>query len=168
MENFLFDAITRLAKTGFDFVICGGVACILQGSNRNSFDLDISVDMNEANLKKLINVAKERQWVPRVPEPLENILDPRKRKQWIKEKMARVFTLNSPDGLLQIDIFLTYPIGFEELKKEADIFVVEDIQFKVSSKQHLLKAKKLIENKRKQDIYDIQMLEELIHETRKR
>ncbi len=55
MENFLFDAITGLAKAGVDFVICGGVACILQGSNRNSFDLDISVDMNEVNLKKLIN-----------------------------------------------------------------------------------------------------------------
>lgn len=54
MENFLFDAIARLAKVGVDFVICGGVACILQGSNRNSFDLDISIDMNEANLKKLI------------------------------------------------------------------------------------------------------------------
>jgi hypothetical protein len=168
MENFLFDAIACLAKAGVDFVICGGVACILQGSNRNSFDLDISVDMNETNLKKLINVAKEKQWVPRVPEPIENILDPLKRKQWIKEKMARVFTLNSPDGLLQIDIFLTYPIGFEELKKGADIFAVEDIQFKVSSKQHLVKAKKLIENKRNQDMYDIQMLEELLHETGKR
>jgi pseudouridine-5'-phosphate glycosidase len=49
MENFLFDAIACLAKAGVDFVICGGVACILQGSNRNSFDLDISVDMNETH-----------------------------------------------------------------------------------------------------------------------
>jgi hypothetical protein len=29
----------------------------------------------------------------------------------------------------------------------------------------VIKAKKLIENKRKQDLYDIQMLEEILHET---
>ena len=167
MENFLFDAIASLAKAGVDFIICGGIACILQGSNRNSFDLDISVDLDEKNLKKLVTVAKKKQWTPRVPEPIENILVPSKRKQWIEEKHARVFTLNSPDGLLQIDIFLTYPIGFEELKKEADVFEVDGIHFKVSSLHHLLTAKKLIENKRKQDLYDIEMLEELLHETKR-
>lgn len=163
MENFLFDAIARLVKAKVDFVICGGVACILQGSNRNSFDLDISVSMDEVNLEKLVKLAKEMRWTPRVPEPIENILNPRKRKQWIKEKNARVFTLNSPDGLLQIDIFLTYQIGFEELNKEADTFEIEDIRFKVSSIEHLIKAKKLIKNKRRQDLYDIGMLEEILH-----
>jgi hypothetical protein len=140
MENFLFDAIARLTKAG--------------------------VDMNEENLKKLVNVAKEMQWIPRVPEPIENFIDPLKRKQWIEEKQARVFTLNASDGLLQIDIFLTYPFGFEELNKDADVFEVEGIRFKVSSKHHLLKAKKRIENKRRQDLYDIDMLEELLHENR--
>lgn len=166
MENFLFDAIARLTKAGVDFVICGGIACILQGSSRNSFDLDISVDMKEENLKKLVNVAKEMRWIPRVPEPIENFINPLKRKHWIKEKQARVFTLNASDGLLQIDIFLTYPFSFKELNKEADVFEVEGIRFKVSSKQHLLKAKKLIEKKRRQDLYDIDILEELLHGNR--
>lgn len=163
MENFLFDAITRLVRAEVDFVICGGVACILQGSNRNSFDLDISVDMDENNLRKLIRVAKEMKWKPRVPEPIENIIDPRKREQWINEKNARFYTLNSADGVLQIDIFLNYQIGFEELKKEADVFEIDGFRFKVSSIGHLIKAKELIEEKRRQDSYDIDMLREILH-----
>ena len=164
MENFLFDAIARLANAGVDFVICGGIACVLHGSDRNSFDLDIRIDMNEENIRKLVTTAKEMNWNPRIPEPLENLLDPIKRKQWIEEKQAYVYTLNSSDNLLQIDIFLTYPLAFEELEKEADVFEIEGIRFKVSSINHLLKAKKLIENKRRQDLYDIDILEELLNE----
>jgi len=163
MENFLFDAITRLTTSGVDFVICGGVACILQGSNRNSFDLDISVAMTKDNLVKLAALTKEMKWIPRAPVSIDNIIDPSIRKQWIEEKGARVFTLNSSDGLLQIDIFLTYPISFDDLKKEADLFDIDGIRFPVSSIKHLIQAKKLIENKRKQDVYDIGILEEILH-----
>ncbi len=167
MENFLFDAIVHLVKAGVDFVICGGVACILQGSNRNSFDLDISISMEEENLRRFITLARELKWTPRAPEPIENFLNPDKRSQWVEEKNARVFTLNSPDGLLQLDIFLTYQIGFEELDKDADVFEVDGFRFKVSSIEHLIKAKKVIKEKRRQDLYDIGMLEEILHDKRK-
>ena len=166
MENFLFEAITQLVVHKVEFVICGGIACILHGSKRTSFDLDISVSMNEKNLQKIISTAKLMNWVPRVPEPIEYILDPQKRKEWIEEKGARVFTLNSSDGFLQIDVFLTYPISFELLKKDAVLFEVDGIRFPVSSIQHLLQAKKSIESKRREDVYDIEMLEEIIYGNR--
>ncbi|MGE5342325.1 MAG: hypothetical protein ACM3SY_12685 [Candidatus Omnitrophota bacterium] len=163
MENFLFDAIVELIKGNVDFVVCGGIACFLQGSDRNSFDLDIAVDLNDDNLRRLIAVAKRMAWIPRIPEPIENIMDPIKRKEWVDEKAARVFTLNATNGLLQIDVFLTYPIDFPELKKDANIFNIEDIEFRVSSIPHLIKAKRLIETKRRQDLYDIEVLEEMLH-----
>lgn len=163
MENFLFDAIALLSRRSVDFIICGGVACILQGSNRNSFDLDISLEMSETNLGRFVSVAREMHWIPRAPEPIENLLDPLKRKEWIEVKQARVFTLNAPDGFLQIDVFLDYPIAHWELAREADTFEIDGIEFKVSSIKHLLQAKRLIEDKRKQDRYDIEMLEDILN-----
>jgi hypothetical protein len=168
MKNFLFEAIKRLAEAKIDFVICGGVAGVLHGSDRNTMDLDIYFNMSEDNLKKLIEVAKQEDWTPRNPEPLDNLLDPQKRQEWMEEKNAIVYTLQSREGLLQIDVFLNYPIGFGELSREADIFDIEGIRFKVSSIPHLIKAKRSIEPKRRQDIYDIQVLEELNHAAKKK
>lgn len=164
MKNFLFEAIKRLRERKIDFIVCGGVANVLHGSDRNTMDLDIYVDLTEQNLTKLIEVAREQRWMPRAPEPIENLLISEKRNQWIEKKNARVFTLQSEEGLLQIDIFLHYPIPFSELNADADVFQVQGIDFKVSSIPHLLKVKRMIEPKRRNDIYDIEILEELNNE----
>jgi hypothetical protein len=164
MKNFLFEAIKRLREREIDFIVCGGVANVLHGSDRNTMDLDIYVDLNEHNLAKLIEVSKEQCWMPRAPEPIENLLITEKRNQWIEEKNARVFTLQSEEGLLQIDIFLHYPIPFSQLNADADVFQVQGLDFKVSSIPHLLKVKRMIEPKRRNDIYDIEILEELNNE----
>ena len=164
MKNLLFEAIKKLAKENVDFVICGGIACILQGSDRNSLDLDLNINMSQINLTNLVNVAQEMGWKPRVPVPIEDLMDGNKRKQWIEEKNALVFTLLSNDGMLQIDIFLSYPIGFETLKKDANIFEIDDIKFAVSSKEHLIQAKESINPKRQQDDYDINILKKIIKE----
>ncbi len=164
----MFEAIKQLALAGIEFVICGGMASVLHGSDRSTMDIDIHFDMREENLKKLVRVAKQEDWIPRFPDPVEDLLDPQKRRAWKKEKLARVYTLQSRDGLLQVDVFLDYPIGFEELSKKAEIFEVDGVRFKVSSIPHLIEAKKAIESKRRQDIYDIQVLEELLHERKKK
>ena len=59
-------------------------------------------------------------------------------------------------------------LGAWEALPEADIFDIEGIRFKVSSIPHLIKAKRSIEPKRRQDIYDIQVLEELNHAAKKK
>lgn len=164
----MFEAIKQLAFAGIEFVICGGMAGVLHGSDRNTMDIDIHFEMGEENLKKLVSAAKQQDWVPRIPAPIEDLLDPLKRRAWQEEKGALVYTLQSRDGLLQIDVFLDYPIAFEELSKQADIFEIDGVRFKVSSIPHLIEAKKAIESKRRQDIYDIQVLEELLHEREKK
>jgi len=56
-------------------LFAGGGASVLHGSDRNTFDLDIYVDLTDKNLNKLIQVAKEQRWIPRVPEPIEHLLN---------------------------------------------------------------------------------------------
>jgi hypothetical protein len=38
-------ALTALAEHQVDFVICGGLACFIHGSSRNTQDIDICVRM---------------------------------------------------------------------------------------------------------------------------
>jgi len=162
MENHLLKIIASLVEVEVDFVVCGGVACVLQGCERTTFDIDIYPRMTEENLDNLIKVFKKLDFHPRIPEPIEHLKDEKKREKWVEEKNALVFTLNDSKSFLQVDLFLHYPIVFDELKKNADIFEIEGISFSVSSKQDLLAAKEQIKPPREKDIQDIRYLKELL------
>jgi hypothetical protein len=72
MENFLLGIIKALCKAGVEFVICGGIACILQGCDRTTFDLDINLIFDKENLGRFIGACKELALTPRIPLPMES------------------------------------------------------------------------------------------------
>ena len=43
----LFELMKALSESGVKFVVCGGVACVLQGVERATFDLDIYADWKQ-------------------------------------------------------------------------------------------------------------------------
>ena len=158
MGNFLFDVIRDLLGHEVDFVLCGGLACVLHGSERTTFDIDIHISMESDNLERLIEFAKKNNMSSRIPEPLENLLSPEKREEWLHTKGALVYTLMSNDGLVQVDVFLDYPIPFSELVNRAVIFEAEGLSIPVASMADMLKAKEHIAEKRPQDLQDIEFL----------
>lgn len=160
----LLELLKRLAKKELDFVICGGVACVLQGVERATYDLDIAIAFENKNIEKLISSAKEYSLKPRIPEPAERLLDENRRKEWVKEKGAVVFTFFSDESPLQLDIFLTEQIPYDELKKSSDEFEIEGMKLFVCSKKQLVKLKKQIKPLRDKDMQDIKELERLINE----
>ena len=50
------EILRRLVERGVDFVVIGGIAAVLHGSSRNTFDLDICFATDEANLAALGDV----------------------------------------------------------------------------------------------------------------
>jgi hypothetical protein len=54
MENYLKEMLVTLADAGVEFVVRGGVACVLHGVERVTLDLDVAVQMNSSNLDRLI------------------------------------------------------------------------------------------------------------------
>lgn len=50
------EILRRLVQRGVDFVVVGGIAGVLHGSARNTFDLDICFATDEANLAALGDV----------------------------------------------------------------------------------------------------------------
>ena len=167
MQNYIYDIIKKLSEAQVEFVICGGVACFIQGVDRTTFDIDINLSIEDANLSKVIKVFKENNFIPRIPEPMENLLSEERRNIWINEKGAVVYTLNDKKSIFQIDIFLKYPIPFCELKENADVFEIDNYKFLVSSKKDLILAKKSVIPLRDKDIYDIKQLERLINDGNK-
>lgn len=163
MQNHLLKTIKLLAQDGVQFVICGGIACILQGCDRTTYDLDLNLALDQKNLEKFIQIAKKLKLQPRIPEPIENILDADKRKNWIEEKHALVYTLLTEFGDFQIDLFLVYPISFASLQKNADEFDIDGIKIKVSSIQDLITAKEKVYPLRDKDQFDLKQLKELLH-----
>ncbi|MBM4368568.1 MAG: hypothetical protein FJ102_20295 [Deltaproteobacteria bacterium] len=161
-ENLLRRTLVALADAKVRFVVCGGVACVLQGVARTTHDLDVRVALESPDLEALVRVARELGLGPRIPEPLESLLDPERRRAWVEEKHAVVYTLIAPSGAFSLDVFLDYPLSFDELAAEADRFDIEGRRVLVSSKRHLILAKSSVTPPRKVDLRDIEDLEELL------
>ncbi len=162
-ENLLTLTLTALADAGVEFVVCGGVACILQGVTRATHDLDLRVVLDDANLTKLIGVARSLGLAPRIPEPIEHLAEAARRRVWLEEKHALVYTLLSASGAFAVDVFLSYPIPYEDLAARADVFMVGGRAIKASSRLDLIAAKRAVQPPRVKDLRDIEDLLELIH-----
>lgn len=157
-EN-LFELLKELAKAEVKYVICGGVACVLHGVERATYDIDLSVSFDKSNLEKIIVVTKKFNLKSRIPEPVENLFDEKKRKYWFEQKGALVYTFVSDNSPLQLDILLSYPKSFDELLENSEEMNIDNVKVRVSSIRDLLFVKKLIEPLRDKDILDIKELE---------
>ena len=162
-ERFL-DVFRMLDRHGVRYVLCGGFACYLHGVSRVTNDLDVCIALSDENVASFLRVAQELRLTSRIPEPLANFADPERRRVWREEKRALVLSLRSDDGLLQIDVFLQYPVAFEALTSQAVSVRFGDVAVRVSSAEHLIEAKRQVDPPRPQDVFDIQALQQIEHE----
>lgn len=160
-QDQLFELLKSLNENNVKFVVCGGVACVLQGVERATYDVDISVAMDSKNLQNVIDTAKSFKLVPRIPEPVEKLLDEHAREKWVKEKGAIVYTFVSNDSPLQLDIFLTHHKSFDELLKSSVEYNIDNLKIHVASIDDLLEDKKRIHPIRDKDLTDIKELEQI-------
>lgn len=159
--NDLFELLKAISNAGISYVVCGGIACVLHGVERATYDLDVAVAFDKGNLEKLLDLTKAFGLIPRMPEPVTNLFDESTRNKWINEKGAVVYTFVSDKSPLQLDIFLQYPISFDLLLMNSETFVIDDIRITTSSISDLITAKSSMPDMREKDIYDIRELEKL-------
>lgn len=86
MENYLKKMLVTLADAGVEFVVGGGVACVLHGVERVTLDLDVAVQMNSPNLDRLICAVEQLDLQPRVPVSLADIGDRISFVRWLRRK----------------------------------------------------------------------------------
>ncbi len=164
---FYEDLLKELYNENVKFVVTGGVALVLYGVVRLTVDIDLIVSLKKDNLKKFLKILKNLGYVPKLPLDAEEILEPKKRNEWRKEKNMIVFNFyqkNKP--INQIDLFIDEPIPFNEIEKEIVWFDVKDFKIPVISKRHLKFMKKI--SGREQDKADLEILELLEKENEKK
>lgn len=166
MERVFYEDVFRaLNRHGVRYLIVGGVAVNLSGVPRLTKDLDLMLDMSVDNLNRFLSAVRELGLRPRAPVALEGFADASRRKAWIREKGAVVFTLDDPrDPLTQVDVFLENPIDFGSAYEGRQKLEAGDMTLAVASIEDLIRLKERAN--RLQDKSDIAMLRKVQNERR--
>lgn len=154
------DVFKAFDEKGVRYLVVGGMAVNLYGYIRMTVDLDIMVDFNEENLRKLISVMENLNYRPKVPvKPIEFTMED-KREEWMKEKGAVVFTfIDLQDPIKHIDIFLKNPIDFEKVYQARQVLHLKGIPVSLASIDDLIEMKRL--SGRPRDLEDIHHLKKI-------
>jgi hypothetical protein len=128
--------LRRLTAYGVDYVVIGGIAAVLHGSARLTFDLDICYAVDQANLdalgEALVSLGARRKGVA---EALPFVPDGR--------MLRRVEVLTMVTELGELDV-LARPggsPGYETLRRQAERFDLEGLAVLVASIDDLIAMK---------------------------
>jgi predicted nucleotidyltransferase len=130
--------LKRLIDHDVEFIVIGGVAAALQGSGLATFDLDVCAPMTDANIDRIHAAMQDlNAYFGQRPDRLPLYDDP-KRLHGFKNIYLRT-------NLGAIDLLGELPgvASYEEILKNAEIFEVENIRFKVIDLETLLAAKRV-------------------------
>jgi hypothetical protein len=146
------EILRRLVERGVDFVVIGGIAAVLHGSARNTFDLDICVATDEANLAALGDVLTALgARLKGADEDVPFVPDARTLRQ--VELLTLVTTLGELDVLVR-------PPGapsYQDLRRNADRYDLGGFNVSVASVDDLIAMKQAAG--RAKDLIDIEELE---------
>lgn len=163
MENYLKEMLVTLTDAQVEFIVGGGVACVLHGVERVTLDLDIAVQLTAENLNRLVDAVEQLKLKPRVPVSLADIGDPDFVRSMVVEKGALVFSLADFDRPLRhLDLLLSANLSFERLSEGAVWFDIGGAKIRVVSRELLMKIKREIKPPRPKDVLDLHELAKLM------
>jgi predicted nucleotidyltransferase len=143
--------LRRLAETGVDYLVIGGVAVAAQGYGRSTKDLDIVYATNAANLERLGHVLVELSArLHEFTEDLPFVPDARTLKR------TQILTLDTVLGRIDLLVDPDGSARYDEMRERADIIDLDGVTFRVVSLEDLLSMKRAAG--RPQDVADIDAL----------
>lgn len=152
--------LRELTARGVDFVVIGGIAAVVHGSARDTFDLDVCFATDSANLTALGDAlvamgARLRgvdDEVPFVPDA--GTL-----------RRVELLTLATPHGNLDVLAAPRGSPGFETLRRRAKRYDLGGFFVRVASVDDLISMK--LAAGRKKDVMDVEELEVIREEARR-
>jgi hypothetical protein len=85
------EILKEFQKQNVKYVLVGGMAFNLLGGPRNTLDMDLLVDMEDVNLRKIVNILKRAGYSVKQPVDPMGIADKKIRQEWIKNKHMKAF-----------------------------------------------------------------------------
>jgi hypothetical protein len=155
-----FDTIFRaLQATGVRYVVVGGVAVNLHGYQRFTKDIDLVIELVPDQTLKALEALEAIGYKPSLPVRITDFVNPVVRDSWIRDKGMTVFQMYSDQSRLSIDIFVQYPLDFDELWNQGLELRLADALLRIASIDHLIQMKRGVG--RLQDLLDVEKLEKL-------
>lgn len=162
-QDFLEDLLLGLCDAGVEFIVGGGLAFVIQGGERLTMDVDISVDRSPDNVERLLEALKTMGLAPRAPVPAEALKDEAAIARLVHQKNALVFTFWDADNPFRVlDIFLTAELSYEQLLSKSQVLDLKGRRLRVLTRRALLELKERIQPPREKDLHDIAVLKRLL------
>jgi len=156
--------LDALEDAGVRYLVVGGVAVVLHGHLRFTADLDLVLDLDEANLLRAVDALEGLGFRPRPPVPFRAFADADTRRGWVETKGLTVFSVWSPrfPGT-ELDLFVEAPFEFAEAYAEASLVSLDDGVVHVVSLTRLIEMKERVGRPR--DRADVEALRAIARET---
>ena len=157
------EILSALVEADVDFIVGGGVACVLHGVERVTMDVDLAVATDPDNFARFLAVMESLGLKPRVPIDPRSLLDKAVLDHIIHEKHALVFSFLDPDQPTRhVDMFLRSDLNHEALADHVETVEFRRKRLKLISKQKLLEIKLAIDPPRQKDQIDIEFLRKYV------
>lgn len=153
------EILVELAANEIEFIVGGGVACVLHGVERITMDVDLAVHMRPDNLARFIDLMAKLGLKPRVPISPKALLDPAVIRMMVEEKQALVFSFIDPDRPIRhVDMFLRADLSYESLLPDSEWRTLGKRRIRIVGRARLLSIKRAILPPRAKDAMDIEYL----------
>ena len=143
MLNRLLDVFASFQRHKVRYLVIGGIAAVLHGVPRATFDLDILIQASPDNAQRLLNALTEANFAPATLITADELL-------------AHEITIFR--DRVRIDVQTSTPgIKFEDAWQKKVTMTYQGQEFYVASKEDLIASKRAAG--RKKDLEDVRMLE---------
>lgn len=157
-ERPFLETLKVLNQLEIPYVVAGGFAVVMHGSNRLTPDLNIALDYRSPLVGDLVDALAEKGFVGLDDCETKSLPDPQKRLHWINDCGQRFLSFEDPHiSNFRVELFLEAPIDFDQLKEQALTLSIEHEQVVVASCEHLRQMK--VAAARAQDLADLRELE---------
>ncbi|GMV43984.1 MAG: hypothetical protein AMXMBFR64_57000 [Myxococcales bacterium] len=152
----LFEALNR---GGVRFAVVGGLAAVLHGVPRMTFDVDLVVDPEPDNMTALVEVLDQAGYRPRISVPLTDLADLASREALRARNMIALSLWHPSRPVEEVDILLAPPLPWSALAQDLQHRNLGSTKVPVVGRATLIALKRYAG--RPQDLADIEHLEEL-------
>jgi len=157
---FLARLLGALDTSGVAYCVVGGLAVNLHGIPRTTYDVDLVVARNAANLARTEALLRGLGLTPRIPVKLADFADAAHCETMHAERnlIAVTFT-NASNPLEEVDVLVCPPIDPDALVARSTLRQAGTLQVHVVALEDLLSMKRAAG--REQDLRDVEYLERL-------
>lgn len=138
------DLLRALSEADVRFVLMGGLAVQLHGFLRSTFDVDVTLAMDDGNLSRFIGVARAFDLRPVVPVAIDSLRNAAQIEQWRREKGMLAFALREPEaGGTVVDVTVRPEVAFVDLEARATKVAFFGREVRIAAIDDLLTMKRV-------------------------